>query len=245
MTDTKIKFAPIKNKRVFEKLTEHIKNLIIQGDLKTGDRLPSEHDLAEQFQVGRQTVREALRILELSGFITVRTGAKGGATVSNTTFNTMNDLFLDVFQIEKISMEEITAVRWDVEKAILGHVIEKADATDIDNLSMNIGEAKIRAGQGLPFRELNFAFHKLLGKATKNRVHQIVVELIMSVLLHFQGEAPPDLAFSIKSLKHHEKLLDTIIAKDLDKALQILEKHLLEDRDRFKCCAEPAQVQNS
>lgn len=244
MSDTIIKFDPIKNKRVFEKLTEHIKNLIIQGVLKTGDRLPSEHELAEQFQVGRQTVREALRLLELSGFIIVRTGGRGGPIVSNRTFDTINNLFLDAFQIEKISMEEITAVRRDIEKAILVHVIENADAVDIRDLRANIGKAEICAEQGLAFRDLNFEFHKLLGKATKNRVYQIVVELIMSVLLHFQGEAPPDLAFSINALKYHKIILKTIIAKDLEKALQVLEKHLMEDRDRFKCCSEPAGAAN-
>lgn len=236
MRNKDIKFSPLKNKRAFEKLTDHIKTLIIQGVLRPGDRLPSELELAEQFQVGRQTVREALRILELSGFIKVRTGGKGGPIVANRTFDAINDLFLDAFQIEKISMDEITVVRRDIEKAILVYVIENADADDVGALNLNIGEAKICAEKGVPFRDVNFAFHKLLAKATKNRVFQVVIELIMSVLVHFQGEAPPDLEFSINALKGHEKILEAIIEKDLDMALRILEEHLIADRDRFRDC---------
>lgn len=65
-------FTPVKSKRTFEEVSSKIKNLIFDGTLKPGDRLPSESELAVQFGVGRQTLREALRILELSGFIFMR-----------------------------------------------------------------------------------------------------------------------------------------------------------------------------
>jgi GntR family transcriptional regulator, transcriptional repressor for pyruvate dehydrogenase complex len=60
-------FQPIKGKRTFEEVSDKIKSLVIKGILKVGDRLPSEAELARQFSVGRQSVREALRLLELSG----------------------------------------------------------------------------------------------------------------------------------------------------------------------------------
>ena len=74
-------FQPIKNERTFEKVSTRIKRLIFDGVLKPGDRLPSEMELAHQFDVGRQTIREALRILELSGFITVQKGGSGGPLI--------------------------------------------------------------------------------------------------------------------------------------------------------------------
>lgn len=73
-------FEPFKNnKRAFEEVSSSIKSLIFKGILQPGDKLPSEGELANQFNVGRQTVREALRILELSGFIKVQKGF-GGVT---------------------------------------------------------------------------------------------------------------------------------------------------------------------
>ncbi|MFZ7110979.1 MAG: FadR/GntR family transcriptional regulator [Desulfatiglandales bacterium] len=239
-----ISFSPIKSKRAFEELSNHIKGLIIQGRLKTGDRLPSELELAEQFQVSRQTVREALRILELSGFITVRTGGKGGPTVSNTAFNTMNDLLLDVFQIERISMEEITVARLCIEKAVLAHAVENADEMDIKNLSKNIAQAKERVKGGRASTELNIEFHKLLGKASKNRVFQLVMGSIMSVLAHYHEIIPSDPQVSAKAVKYHEEVLAAIKAKDVDKALRMLEGHLEEVRERFKCYSDLLEAEN-
>lgn len=239
-----IKFRPIKSKRVFEELSSHIKGLIIQGDLKTGDRLPSELELADQFQVSRQTVREALRILELSGFIKVRTGGKGGPIVSNTTFHTMNNLFLDVFQIEKISMEEITIARLSIEKTILAHALQNADEADIQGLRKNITEAKKRAKQGQACTDLNLEFHELLGKASKNRVLQIVMGSIMAVLAHFHEIIPSDPQISGKAANYHEEVLAAVIAKDLDKALRVLEKELTEVGDRFKDYRELLEAEN-
>ena len=71
MYDREDIFTPLKGKRAFEEVSSQIKKLVFEGVLKPGDRLPSETELAVRFNVGRQTIREALRILELSGFITV------------------------------------------------------------------------------------------------------------------------------------------------------------------------------
>ena len=68
---SKILFAPIKSTRTFEEISLGIKRLIFKGALKPGDKLPSETELARQFNVGRQTVREALRLLELSSLILI------------------------------------------------------------------------------------------------------------------------------------------------------------------------------
>jgi DNA-binding GntR family transcriptional regulator len=74
----KITFARIRSRRTFEEVCSEIKKLIIKGILRPGNKLPSESELARQFGVGRQTIREGLRLLELSGFITIQKGSAGG-----------------------------------------------------------------------------------------------------------------------------------------------------------------------
>ena len=121
-------FTPIKNnKRAFEKVSSRIKSLIFKGVLQPGDKLPSEGELAKQFNVGRQTVREALRILELSGFIKVQKGFGGGPVIKNTILANITDLFLDAFQVEKISIEEFTEARLMIEKAILNKAFDNIE----------------------------------------------------------------------------------------------------------------------
>jgi len=89
-------FRPIRQLRVSGEVTEQLKQSILLGNFKTGDRLPSERDLAEQFQVSRVAVREALRALENSGFITTRQGVTGGAFVTDLTFEHLVNAFLGV-----------------------------------------------------------------------------------------------------------------------------------------------------
>ena len=135
-------FSPIKSKRTLEEVSSNIKRLIFDGLLKPGDRLPSEIELSRLFSVSRQTIREALRILELSGFITVQNGGTGGPLIKDTITYTISDLFLDAFRMEKISIEELTIARLEIEKMVLNHVMDNAGASDIESLKQNVMAAQ-------------------------------------------------------------------------------------------------------
>ena len=100
--DASTLFRPIKLRRAFDEISGEIKRLIFKGILKPGDRLPSESELASHFGVGRQTIREALRLLELSGFISMQKGGAGGPLVVDTILNTISNSFLDAFQMGRI-----------------------------------------------------------------------------------------------------------------------------------------------
>ena len=67
-------FKPIKNIKVYEQVIEQIKEMIYQGELKRGDKLPSERELRAQFNVSRASIREAFRVLEMIGLIESRPG---------------------------------------------------------------------------------------------------------------------------------------------------------------------------
>ena len=187
-----ISFNPIKSKRTFEEISTEIKSLLFKGILKPGDKLPSEIELARQFSVGRQTVREALRILELSGFITIQKGSAGGPIIEDTVFNTISNSFLDAFLMKKITPEELTVARLETEKAVLHYVINNADESDIKSLQDNIAQAKKKADANIrPFRD-NIEFHKLLAKASKNQIFVLIVESVMAVVADFFSRLEPE-----------------------------------------------------
>jgi GntR family transcriptional repressor for pyruvate dehydrogenase complex len=74
-------FEQVQQNRIFQDVTRQIEEAILSRQLKAGDRLPSERELQETFRVSRGTLREALRVLEQKGLVTIKTGAKGGAVV--------------------------------------------------------------------------------------------------------------------------------------------------------------------
>ena len=127
-------FSPIKTKRVFEEVSAVIKGSIVRGAFKPGDRLPSEVELSRQFGVSRQTIREALRILELSGFITIQREAVGGAIIVDTILKSVSESLVDAIQMRKIRPDDLNMCRLEVEKGMMRYVISYADATDIQRL---------------------------------------------------------------------------------------------------------------
>jgi DNA-binding FadR family transcriptional regulator len=249
-SELKAVFTPIKGSRTFEEVSNRIKKLIFDGVFKPGDKLLPETELAQQFNVGRQSVREALRILELSGFITIQKGGGGGAVIKDTISNTISRLFLDAFQLEKITIEELTVARFEIEKIVLKYAIENAEEADIKNLQENVGEGwkKIEANINvINVIDENIQFHKLLAKASKNHLFVIVVEAVTTAVRHFLSELSPDAEFSdneqwyneniIQSkntLAYHNEILNAVIEKKLDKAVDILENHLQEVKNRLQ-----------
>ncbi len=240
-------FSPIKSKRTFEEVSSNIKRLIFDGVLKPGDRLPSEIELANQFSVGRQTIREALRILELSGFITVQKGGSGGPLIKDTIINTISDLFLDAFRMEKISIEELTVARLEIEKMVLNHVMDNLTDLDVEALKQNVAAAQGKIEENMMANEENIEFHNLLAKASKNHVFVIVVGSIAAVLRNLLSRLSPEVGtagdhggydesilMSGNAVRYHEEILSAIIEKRRDVAMQLLEQHLIEVSHRIK-----------
>ena len=227
MSVDKALFAPIKSRRAFEEISANIKSLIFKGVLKPGDRLPSEVELAKQYQVGRQTIREAFRILELSGLLTVQKGYGGGPMITDNILDRITTLFLDAMQWEKFSLDEFTSARITIEKAILNEAIDKVDEQDILKLQENVDKAKALVKKNKPATIENFEFHTLLAKASKNNLYIIMEGAINAIhsILRRRYTLPYDKtkagAFA------HEKILGAIIKRDREKALSLLERDII------------------
>lgn len=226
-------FEPIESKRTFEEISEKVKSLIFKGKLKAGDRLPSEQELAKQFGVGRQSVREALRLLELSGFIMVQKGYGGGPIVKDTISERIHNLYLDAFRMEKVTIEEFTTARSVIEKAILNEVIDKADENDIRRLQENLDRAKKLVAKKKLATDVNFDFHALLANASKNKVFIILEKSINAIHRHLRNRSAADLKITCHALSAHQKILNAIINKEREKAIQLMEQHIQEIKTSY------------
>jgi GntR family transcriptional regulator, transcriptional repressor for pyruvate dehydrogenase complex len=219
-------FHPVKPRRAFEEISAEIKRLIFKGTLKPGDRLPSETELANQFGVGRQTIREALRLLDLSGFISMQKGCAGGPLVVDTILNSIGNSFLEAFQMKRITIEELTVTRTEIEKIVIDYVLRNAEEADIKALEENISEARRKLENNLPAFDTNVQFHKLLARASKNLVFLIVMESIVPVISDSRSQLGHRLEVSERCVVEHEVILDTVRRKDR-MAIDLLEQHLV------------------
>jgi len=226
-------FTPVENKRTFEEVSSKIKALVFEGVLKPGDKLPSEAELAKQFKVGRQTVREALRILELSGFIAIQKGFNGGPIIKDTILANITNLLLDAFQMEKISIDDFTAARLMVEKEILNDVIDNVEEQNVAALQENLEKAKTLIANKELATDVNFEFHALLAKASKNAVLIILERAINAIHRNLRSRKPSDFETSANAVRAHENIFDSLINKNKAKAIILLEEHILLVRKSY------------
>lgn len=162
--------------------------MILDGVYQSGDRLPSEAELAAQFEVGRQSMREAPRILELSGFITIQKGGGGGVRVKDNISGTISRLFLDAFQLEQTSLEELTTTRVEIERVVLKYAVMNADEGDIGALRKNVSMARKKIEKQLAIIDDNITFHQMLAKASKINPLEIGVQAITTSVRHCMSQ---------------------------------------------------------
>ena len=224
----------MKTKRAFEEICDEIKRLIFKGILKPGDRLPTELDLASQFSVSRQTVREALRLLEITGFISMQKGGSGGPLIVDTILNTISTSYLDAFQMKKMTIDELTTARLEIEKMVLKAVLKDAQDIDVQCLEENVAKANSLLERNMDAFQENIHFHRLLARASKNCVFVVVMESILAVVADIRSRLRFDLDVSVEAAKDHAQIVQAIRRGDAREAVAILERHLQENGKLLK-----------
>ena len=123
-------FKPVKQDRIAVAIVNQLKAAILSGRFKPGERMPTERELTQQFQVSRVVVREAIRELEIKGFVKILQGPSGGAYVTDLSFDQINNAFLDLFHSNKLSVAELIQTRILVECEIARLAAGRAGAED-------------------------------------------------------------------------------------------------------------------
>lgn len=221
------KFKPIKQMRVSEEVAGQLKESIMVGHFKAGDRLPSERDLADDFQVSRVAIREALRSLENSGFIITRQGATGGAYVTDLTFKHLSNAFVDLFLSEKISIPELYRVRLLIEPEVARLAAGHINSHYTKRLKA-ILEAEEQPIQSLDEDfERKTAFHFTLAEMCGNRFFEALIGSLMELTRRVIQVGDPDFHF-IHPAGMHRPIVEAVLAGNPAKAALAMKKHAIE-----------------
>ena len=168
-----IKMVP---KKSYQHVVEQIQTAIMEGDLKQGDRLPSEMKLKESFDTSRGTVREALRVLEQKGLIRITTGVKGGAVIQAANTEAMSDSMALLIRHKNVSLPHLGEFRELLEGHAAKQAARLASKEDIQTLKSLLSEieAIIEAGPTgwESFHRLDACFHQELARIGKNPLIQ-------------------------------------------------------------------------
>lgn len=221
-----VEFVPIAPQRAFEEIAAQIRQLVASGALKPGGRLPPERDLAGRFGVSRNTLREALRALELSGMIELRKGASGGAFVLGGNSGVIVNGLRDLYHLGRITPQELTEARIWLSETVVRVACQRATEDDLDRLKANVDAAAMadRDGNFLLRAELHREFHHILASTTRNPIIEIMMEGVMEVLGQFMKRIGPyDNPFTIPSRR---RLLKHLRARDSEAAVAEMTRFL-------------------
>jgi GntR family transcriptional regulator, transcriptional repressor for pyruvate dehydrogenase complex len=221
-------FRPIKQSRVSGEVTEQLKQSILLGHFKSGDKLPSERDLAEQFQVSRVAIREALRALEHAGFIMTRQGVTGGTFVTDLTFQQLSNAFLDLFLAEKISIPELHQVRLLVEPEVARMAAQRITPEYGERLKACL-KAEEQPSTGLPEDlDKKTAVHFILAEMCGNRFFEGLVRSAMRLSRRIIEAVHPDQPPFLHPAGMHRPIIKAVLEGKTEAAEAAMRKHALQ-----------------
>ena len=226
--DTTELFSRISPGRISEMIVDQIRLLLREGRLRPGDRLPAERELCQRFGVSRVTVREALRILEASGLVDIRVGARGGAFVTTPTSMRVGEGLADLISLSALTPAEVTELRQVLELGIVPLVCERATEEDIADLREISARARAAARQGGGYSmELSAEFHVRTAQATHNAAVAMLVESIRGPLvLSLEAAHLRAPQMGRLGVEEHEAFVDAVADRDCDRATAVMRKHL-------------------
>jgi DNA-binding FadR family transcriptional regulator len=220
----------LKTKSKSEQVYDYIEELVISGEIKPGERLPSEAKLGDALNVSRVSVRAGIEKLSAIGLVSKK---KGGGTYVNRT---KNENYLSVFTPTLLHNTDYLELL-DVRRAL--------DSLSVQLCAKNITEAGIRklsaiidnmesAESDFEFFEYDKKFHLLISKYSKNRfLHNI--HLIIWDVMQKRLRTKYNKVTSSDRVEEHRRIYDAIVHKDADLARIYTVRHLEEIIDTFVC----------
>ncbi|AWR86768.1 FadR/GntR family transcriptional regulator [Meiothermus taiwanensis] len=208
--------------RVSEKLAKDLEQLLQDGVWRPGDQLPGERDLASRFGVSRSSVREALRILELHGWVEIRQGDGTRVASPSESFGRrlrsrlhQEDFIVELFEVRRI-----------LEPAVAALAAERSHPQGIARLEELLAQQQAAKGDLYRFVELDMFFHKTLADMSRNAVLSEIVGLLEVELRQIRLVSTAKRYRPQVTLSEHLRILEAIRASDPEAARQAMLAHL-------------------
>jgi len=214
---------PIRRSRLYQGIVEQIEGLLERGDIRPGDQLPPERQLADQFQVSRASVREALRTLELLGIVETRPG--GGTFVRRTT---PDDLArpLTSLMARGHTVADVIEVRGLIEPALAALAAERITAAQLAELEEIFAEQERKVVDAEPWAEEDTRFHEAIGHAARNELLTTMLGVVWDVLRESREQWLQTNQRAHASLDAHRRILAALSARDGDAARRAAADHI-------------------
>lgn len=245
-------FRKISSDRIATAVTGQIEELILQGVLRPGDRLPAERELAEKLDVSRPTLREALDDLSRRGLVATRPG--GGHFVADILGSAFSPPLIELFASHDTALFDYLAFRRDLEGLAAAYAAERgteADRAVIDSIFQRMEAAN---GKRSPDEEaaIDAEFHMAIVEAAHNvvMIHMMrsLYDLLVRGVWYNRRAVYAGPGYRAKLLEQHRAIRDGICGRDPDAARRAIEGHMdfvadaLREENRARTREEVAEL---
>ena len=224
-------FHPIKQLNATEAVLGQLKDSILKGAIKEGEKLPSERELSNAFNVSRGVVREAIRGLKSTGFVEIKQGPLGGAFVKEISLGLLETGFTDLFFANKLTVAEILDVRQHNEPEIA-----RLAALNVnDEYRKKLENALAEENQ--PFESPDdllkkmTAVHFILAEMCGNRLFEAMISAI--ILNHRIIKTLLKKLLKLHGSGKHDEIVEAVIAGDPEAAQKSMARHVSDFRSVF------------
>jgi DNA-binding FadR family transcriptional regulator len=220
-----------------ELVAEELRRRIVTGELQPGDQLPTEGQLVEQFQVAQTSVREALRILESEGLVSVRRGAPGGGLVREADPRTLARYASLLLQFEGVTVEDVHLARILIEPLTARRLAEGPDRAELAAaLAGAFRDEDASSARPEELARMEGRFHQLVTRLAGNETLALLSAVGNLIVAHHvnrvlargrrgNGRARPGF---VTAHRAHGRLVELVASGDADGVEQLWRRHLEE-----------------
>jgi DNA-binding FadR family transcriptional regulator len=231
---------PIRRVRLYENAADQIQTLILRKKYKPGDRLPSERSMAEQFHISRHSLREALRILDVMGLIEIKVG--DGIYVKEVNFlsyiESVNLSISSRLQMEKDSFIKLWEVRKILEVGMVDLSTRQITEPFLNSLWRCIEEMEKNIGSQDAFISFGIRFHRLIAEAGQNEILILIWDTLANLIRRSHDKIYRISRSPKRSLVAHKKIYFALKKRDVQKAMEAMRQHMLEEETALVAALE-------
>lgn len=208
---------------------EYIRDCILKDNLKPGDKLPSEGQIADALGIARNSVREATRALESIGVLEIKHGV--GLVVRSFNLDAIVDIFSYGFVLDKSLIYDLYDIRKQLECSLLPKVVENINEITIRECDLILAEWEYAAHKGSPVHDIDRKFHDTLYKPIGNDLLIGLCSIFWTAFKQAEIKGliirytPFDMQESLSVLADHRAVLEAIKQKDVSLATNLMQKH--------------------
>jgi len=216
---------PVKRMNVTDSIVNQIKDLVLQGKLNEGDKLPPERELMNLFGVGRPSLREALKVLEAQGLIEK---TQKGTIITGNHDKFFSDSLMFQLYFSSAQWQDIFEARRFLEKELTYLATTRANSKDFDEIEQTIVdlELSIRENNQTEYVRSNLLSHKKIAKASKNLVLFNLYESINNLVKHAQESGVTVYGVMNESLNYHKAIFTAMKERNAERASELMVQHI-------------------